>query len=519
MHFETQDTDMARNDDKAQYPIIYVRGYAGSQGEVEDTVSTPYMGFNLGSTKLRQAYNGDILVNVFESPLIRLMKDYEYVDAYHDGQVKPEGPIAKKSIWIFRYYDVTSEDVGPGERKEIEFHAAALGDFIRHVRAATAEDWPNDEPFRVHLVAHSMGGLVCRSYLQNRQIPGLDGGAASTWEDKGVDKLFTYATPHGGIELRNGLGWAEGLRDFLDANNAGNFGPERMRAFLDLDEAQPVNSLAGRFPTERVFCMVGTDSKDYSAAAGMARRVVGPLSDGLVTIENATVAGAARAFTHRSHSGHYGIVNSESSYANLTRFLFGNVRIDGTLLVEELSLPKKVQTAYEEGQQVRASYHFETIVSVRGRRWDLHRRLTSENSAIFREFDEMFRTSEPRHPRLFSSFLAASKRTNKRRKSLGFAIDLAVQVPEYRVNKEWWPDDYYDGGYLFRDKINLEVTPSADGEWKLRYGLDSRTPNRTTTTVPREELPGGYAYNIRINSDTVPGMKATLQILCTPWNT
>jgi len=509
---------MAKNEDKAQYPIIYVRGYAGSQGEVEDTVATPYMGFNLGSTKLRQAYSGDLIVNVFESPLIRLMKDYGYVDAYHDGQTRPEGPIAKQSIWIFRYYDVTSKDLGSGERKEIEFHATALGDFIRHVREATAASWPADEPFRVHLVAHSMGGLVCRGYLQNRQIPGLDGQTAYTWQDKGVDKLFTYATPHGGIELRNGLGWTEGLRDFFDANNAGNFGPERMREFLDLNKNQPLNSLADRFPTERVFCMVGTDAKDYAAAAGMARRAVGPLSDGLVTIENATVGGAARAFTHRSHSGHYGIVNSEGSYANLTRFLFGNIRLDGTLVVEELSLPKKVQNAYDEGKQVRASYHFETIVRVRGERWDLHRRLISENSAIFRKFDEIFRTSAPRHPRLFSSFLAISKRTNTRRKSLGFAIDLAVQVPDYIIDRAWRRDDYYDGGYLFRDKINLEVTPSADGEWNLRYGLDSRTPNRTSTKAERIDHVDGFTFNIPINSGTVPGMKAKLQILCTPWN-
>jgi hypothetical protein len=33
------------------HPIIYVRGFAGSQGEIEDTVGDPYMGFNLGSTK------------------------------------------------------------------------------------------------------------------------------------------------------------------------------------------------------------------------------------------------------------------------------------------------------------------------------------------------------------------------------------------------------------------------------------------------------------------------------------
>lgn len=85
------------------YPIIYVRGYAGTQGEVEDTVATPFMGFNLGSTKIRQRYTGEMLAHVFESPLIRLMKDYQYVDAYHHGQLLPKGPIPSRSIWIFRY--------------------------------------------------------------------------------------------------------------------------------------------------------------------------------------------------------------------------------------------------------------------------------------------------------------------------------------------------------------------------------------------------------------------------------
>ena len=33
------------------YPIIYVRGYAGSESAVEETVATPFMGFNLGETE------------------------------------------------------------------------------------------------------------------------------------------------------------------------------------------------------------------------------------------------------------------------------------------------------------------------------------------------------------------------------------------------------------------------------------------------------------------------------------
>jgi hypothetical protein len=41
----------------------------------------------------------------------------------------------------------------------------------------------------------------------------------------------------------------------------------------------------------------------------------------------AYVEGAHRAMVHRSHSGRYGIVNSEEGYQNLRRFLFGDLRI------------------------------------------------------------------------------------------------------------------------------------------------------------------------------------------------
>lgn len=39
------------------FPIIYVRGYAMTSGEIAETTSSPYMGFNLGSTKVRQSWD------------------------------------------------------------------------------------------------------------------------------------------------------------------------------------------------------------------------------------------------------------------------------------------------------------------------------------------------------------------------------------------------------------------------------------------------------------------------------
>jgi len=67
------------------YPIIYVRGYAGTDSDIEDTVSDPYMGFNLGSTRTRTLWTGDIERYYFESPLVRLMKDFKYTDVYSAG--------------------------------------------------------------------------------------------------------------------------------------------------------------------------------------------------------------------------------------------------------------------------------------------------------------------------------------------------------------------------------------------------------------------------------------------------
>ena len=502
------------------YPIIYLRGYAGNQGEVEDTVSTPYMGFNLGSTRIRQSHTGEVQPHVFESPVIRLMKDHGYVDAYHDGQILPHGPVPSRSIWIFRYYDVVDEEVGDGNRREIEFHARKLSEFLRHVRDAVRG--PNEDPdrhqyqFRACLVAHSMGGLICRCYLQNPEIPDIDKnmGEAKMSSHKGVDKVFTYGTPHGGIEFRRGLGWAEGLRDFFDSNNAGNFGPRRMREFLALPEYTPLHSLNGWFPEERLFCLVGTDARDYGAAAGLSRRAVGSLSDGLVQIKNASVLGAPRAYVHRSHSGHYGLVNSESGYQNLRRFFFGERRVLVEMSDVTVTLPPRVESKKDDGKEIRASYHIDTIVSVRGVPVELNRRTYDERSAIFRSYERL--TQVP--TKLFTAFVMGSARVNSRRRSLGFALRLLVHVPEYEIDGRLF-DDHYEGGTLFADKLNVEVTPQSDGTSQVKYGWDSRTPNRTTRYLKPISADDAQIGAIPFTSGSArPGIKGNLRLTIARWN-
>lgn len=499
------------------YPIIYLRGYAGSEGEIEDTVSTPYMGFNLGSTRIRQLHTGEVRPHLFESPLIRLMKDHGYVDAYRQGQMRPRGPIPSRSIWIFRYYDIVDEEFGEGDRKEIEFHARRLRDFLLHVRDAVLETDEDPESFRVYLVAHSMGGLVSRCYLQHPKIPDLDGDGepSGDWSRKGVDKLFTYGTPHGGIEFRRGLGWAEGLRDFFDPNNAGNFGPTRMREFLGLPDGKPLDSLNGRYPPERVFCVVGTNSDDYGAAGGLSRRAVGPLSDGLVKIKNASVLDAPRAFVHRSHSGYYGLVNSESGYQNMRRFLFGDTRVLVEMTDVEVTLPPQLRKLKDSGKSIRASYHIDTVFTARGVPVELHRRTYDEGSAIFRTYDQL----TTGRTRLFTTFLAKTARVNPRRSSLGFAFRLEVRVPRYEVDNLLL-DDYYEGGVLFSDKLNIEFSPRVRGLGKVRFGWDSRTPNRTSRPLQLVEENGNLSGSVSFGRRNVrPGITGNIRFTIAPWNT
>lgn len=436
-------------------PIIYVRGYAGAQGQIENTTATPYMGFNLGSTKYRQDNSRKVHKWVFESPLIRLMKDHSYVDAYRDGKIMPDKPIPLKSIWIFRYYDISSHELTEGAgRKEIEFHAEELRKFILKIRDRV-ELPSHQEDFQVILVAHSMGGLVCRCYLQNPDIRDLDGNKPPILSRKGVAKLFTYATPHGGINFRKGLGWVEGFRDFLDPNNAGNFGPKRMKEFLAI-KGNKLNTLNDQFPSEKIFCLIGTDSKDYSAASGFARHAIGPISDGLVQIENAYIDKSPRAFVHRSHSGHYGIVNSEEGYQNLERFLFGDTRVKLLLRTTNLRLPDQ--------DNISASYYIETKISIRGIPVIIHRRTKDTGSATLRNMEDM--KSTPTH--LHTLFLSKEKIVKKNDHSMRFLLHVKI-IPQYQIKKDLWFDDYFEGRAIFDEDLIFKVGEKSPGVFTVTY--------------------------------------------------
>ncbi|MGK2872885.1 MAG: esterase/lipase family protein [Alphaproteobacteria bacterium] len=517
------------------HPIIYVRGFAATQGEIEETVADPYMGFNIGSTKSRMAWTGEVRRFYFESPLVRLMSDHDYEDVYVEGDDlvavgDADRYVPYRSIIIYRYYDEASKDFGDGQgTPPIEHFAAGLGDLILRLRDKVCANPKNEmtpDEFRVHLVAHSMGGLVCRAFLQNTSL-------AAAEARKAVDKLFTYATPHNGIDMRivrNVPGWLS----FGDANN---FNRKRMAGYLDVPAGDDV-SVVKNFPPERIFNLVGTNPRDYSAAGGVSAWAAGDASDGLVRIENATTHGpgkdgadtsSPRAFVHRSHSGPYGIVNSEEGYQNLTRFLFGKMRVDGILDIEDISLPLELQKAADEGKTVRASYQFEIAASVRARQWQLTRREVRENSAIFRRYDEMFpkkdgvRTPDrSKSPHLFSVFLDPEKSV-KTSKSVSFAFDLKVLAPDYELDGAFFLKRHFEGGFILRELILVEAFPDKDakGGWRIKYGFQDINPGKPGVSVETRELAGGEAgltFDIPISQKTNPGLTGKLRIEIRPWS-
>jgi hypothetical protein len=500
------------------------------------------MGFNLGSTRIRTLWTGETERFYFESPLVRMMKDFDYRDVYSAGLSMAEieafepGTLNPRSIIIYRYYDLLSSVFGQGKQVAMEDFGRGLNELIKKVRDRVCTDADRAD-FKIYLVGHSMGGLVIRCFLQNPQI-------GEPEVKRLVDKVFTYATPHDGIEFEI----VGNVPSFFTANSVDNFNRARMCQYLGLPTGtDKVNNLNGQFDPDRVFCLVGTNPKDYLVAQGWSSRVVGPFSDGLVRIDNAVVFGpdgqgaptrlAPRAYVHRSHSGYYGIVNSEEGYQNLTRFLFGDVRVDAELEIRDITLPAEVEQARVDGKAVRASYQFEAVARVRGTHWDLSRRVAAENSTVFRKYSELFperatpgvdRPDRSR-PQLATAFLSARNRVNKRRPSLGFSIDLGVLVPDYEVDGALWLNHHYAGGYIFRDKINLEAIPpdSDDGHWRLRYGFDSSTPNRATRNADGTPLPevadgaegeGRIEFRIPIVQRNRPGIDATLVLTARSWN-
>ncbi|NTV66280.1 MAG: hypothetical protein HGB06_01070 [Chlorobaculum sp.] len=514
------------------YPIIYVRGYAMSDAEKNQTAADPFCGFNDGSTVYRA--NIDKLKParkfIFESPILRLINDYNYHEVYDNGMDIVDdgwaGSFKQSSIVIYRYYDQASELLGSGKCPPIEAFAKGLNTLIYKVRdlvCSHEENGVTEKEFRCYLVAHSMGGLICRAFLQNSRIGDREAVQC-------VDKMFTYATPHNGIEMA-GLN----VPQWLEKADMNNFNREKMADYLDLESefknTERVDWLPEEaFPSKRMFCMIGTNRDDYEVAMGVSRTFAGHGSDGLVRIENASVWGidrsgqtsrpCATAYAYRSHSGFFGIVNSEEAYQNLTRFLFGDVRVDIWANIEQVYLPTTLEGKKKD---VDALYLLEVLAAPKGKQWYLTRRVAEEDSVACISYKALTEAT-PENPKqiyLSTIFLSNKARTNVNDPSLTYALKLGIRVSEYELKHTFWPDGHFEGSYLVNDTLVVKMTPPQDGEsaWEVSYNSLGGTMGNGSEKMSYEQIANHeIKLSVPFGRKAHPGIQGHLSFGISAWN-
>jgi pimeloyl-ACP methyl ester carboxylesterase len=493
-------------------PIVYVRGFAGDTSGINNAVTDPFYGFNEGSTHVRVGPGEKPNFHQFESPLLRLHLDEGYqilVEGGQESYLDAHQDIPADSIWVHRFYDASATSWGAKPREfRLEDAATDLLRLIRKLREKTGAP-------RVHLVAHSMGGLVCRCLLQ-KMLPEQGENPADF-----VDKLFTYGTPHGGITFDTGFGLFERLRDTFGIQGGDIFGPRRMYEYLTPDaerrgvdppdgwDARAMPQGAGRFPVERVFCLVGTNPADYDVALGMSAAVVGARSDGLVQIDRAAVPGSHGAFVHRSHSGRYGLVNSEEGYQNLRRFLFGALRVEAALVGHRLPADP------------RTSWQAEVLMAIRGLPVVVHERQAAHWCPVPLPKPDAAGAAEP--VPLTTTFLRTDLPRPAASPTMRYALHL--RILSLRTDKGFLGfGDHLEQTADFDDALIVDVaTGQAPAIWATWNSLIAGTikahePQGRPLT-DEDPTVGHWAAHIPFPETARPivGEGASVRLTATPW--
>jgi len=500
-----------------QLPIVYVRGYAGPTSGIDATVDDPFYGFNEGATHVRVDGDGDPMFYQFEGPLLRLITEQGYQFLVHGDQKRfletTTGALSPASVWVHRFYDKAATTYAARPKRTL---IERIGDELRE--RFTAEGFDLEEAAEdlydlvvrvlqrtgapaVHLVAHSMGGLIVRCMIQKVCETPDAAGRPRRHAKEIVAKVFTFGTPHGGIETVSAIAnWA---MDLFGPAGSDIFSPKKMYGYLtpgarfgDVggDDWDPQAIPPDVFDAGDVFCLIGTNPLDY----GAARAAVGPKSDGLVLIENAYVRGAHRAYVYKSHSGRYGEVNSEEGYQNLRRFLFGRWAVS----VAFANLPPA--SALEPG----VSWQADMRLSIRGLPIVMSEQLAAHWCPIQLNDELLRHPDSPDSPvPIVSTFLLQKEPPPPDRVSTVPASSHSRYVLTLRVTKlvsnggSFDFSDHLEQVFDWADSLIVDVGSNSEGT-----GLEAYSGWNTTVDGPIDSFP-----LMPHRLELVPGPEGVLQ--------
>jgi hypothetical protein len=271
------------------------------------------------------------------------------------------------------------------------------------------------------------------------------------------------------------------------------------------------------FPTYRVFCLIGTNPEDYDVAWGLSSKSVGVRSDALVQIDNAYVPGANRTFVHCSHSGRYGLVNSEEGYQNLWRFLFGDIRVDADLVRFRLPGSPDDEVVWQLDVQL----------AIRGLPILMHEQTVAHHCPIQLEWPPTDDTVDRPMPPLATFLSAGAPRPTR---TMRYALHLRLMSSvEHTEERTLDPADHLEQTADFDDTLIVDIEAAGDRHPPRGWATwNSAIPGAIRDWHPDEqsllrdmdpEVPRRWRSEVPVPKSIRPvlGNDAGVQLTITPW--
>jgi virulence-associated protein VagC len=194
--------------------------------------------------------------------------------------------------------------------------------------------------------------------------------------------------------------------------------------------------------------------------------------------------------------------------------------VDIWMQVDAVRLPEALQAQADE---VEALYQFELLARPRGKRWYLSRRTAEEDSPACRTHAQLTRqqASGGNLVYLSTAFLANRAKVSQQDRSLAYAMDLAVRVPDYQLRKRFWPDQHFEGSHLLRDGLLISLEPPLQpgGEWRILHSWESQHVGQATQALSYQALAdGGLRLELPLPSaGLTPGLDGKVVLIVSAW--